>query len=165
VKRILASLFVTSVAICSASAANAQSATSIHTGIVAPACTITATPGTLRSADALPNSIDSSGASDLGSFKLVCNSTHSLAVVKLPTGTTAAVTGLGYKEEFRLIGTGDYADLTSSFAETYTTVPNLIATNAAGRTVQVAAKASVGSGNILPKGTYIINVQATATAN
>jgi hypothetical protein len=169
-KRILASLFVTSVAICSASAANAQltnEATSIHSGTVAPACTVEATPGTLRKPANIPvpSSIDSSASGDLGSFKMICNSTHSLTVAKQTTGTTAIVAGLDYKEEFRLIGTGDYSTLTSSFAEAYTTVSGLAATGSAGRTVSVAARASVGSAYVLPKGDYIINIKATATAN
>jgi hypothetical protein len=170
VKRILASLFVTSVAICSASAANAQLTNtdiSVHTGAVDPACTVQATTGRLKSpTNALvPNSIESSASGDLGSFKMICNSTHSLAVVLLP-GTSPDVTGLDYKEEFQLVGGADgYETLNSSFATIYLTKSGLPATNAAGRTINVAAKASVGPAYILPKGNYIIRIRATATAS
>jgi hypothetical protein len=167
-KRILASLFVTSVAVCSASAASAQvSATSVHTGTVPATCTVAATPGTLSTVatGTTSNSINSDTIPGL--FTIICNSNHSLAVATLTGTSPATAADLGYRQEFRLFN-DSVADATKSlnattFSTTYTTVTALPVTSTTGRTVNVAARASVNTGSVLPAGTYIINVQATVT--
>jgi hypothetical protein len=171
VKRILASLFVTSVAICSASAANAQlpstPAVSIHSGNVPSACTVTALPGTL-SGLANTSSIDSLNA--LGKFTAICNSSHAFKVEILNTGTKplSIPSAANYVEKFRLLNAsnGNTGINTTSFSAAAFTSPALSPTTATGYTVDVAAQASVDSGYTLPSGangvsSYIINVQAT----
>jgi hypothetical protein len=171
VKRILASLFVTSVATCSASAANAQlpsaPATSVHSGNVESACTVTARTGILSGA-ANTSSIDS--LKSLGGFTARCNSAHAFKVEILSTGTKplSIPAEANYVEKFRLLNAsnGNTSINTSSFSSAAFTSPALPPTTATGYTVDVAAQASVDSGYTLPSGangpnSYIINVQAT----
>jgi hypothetical protein len=171
-KKILASLFVTSVAICSASAASAQlpstPVTSVHSGNVPSACTVTATPGTLSSASAITSSINSLSSPGIpGRFTAICNSTHKFEAKLLP-GTKPLSVPTTYVEKFRLLNpsTG-YEDVkTSAFSADTFTSPSLNPTSSTGYTVDVAAEASVTSPATLPSGTsgpnsYVINVQAT----
>jgi hypothetical protein len=174
-KKILASLFVTSVAICSASAANAQNQnilenTSVHTGTIRTTCrfspsdlgSLRSTPGSLIP---LPNEDAPTSLSSLtspGSFTVRCNSNHSFSARLLPgTSPTAVV------ERFRFINTPEPYDRinTPAFSTTFTTVTNLLPTPPEGYVVGVAAEASLANGNILPPGTYVINVEARVMAN
>ncbi len=171
VKRILASLFVASVAICFASAANAQvlSATSEHKGTVPPSCgvatAITAENGTLvpNSTVLAPTSLSSETIP--GSFTITCNSTHSFAAT-LVTGTLPG-TESDYKREFRFFGapTDTHSTLNTiiTFASTFTTVQGLAAAPG-GYNVKVAAKVSLNSGLPLPVSAtdgYVIKIRAT----
>jgi hypothetical protein len=164
-KRILASLFVTSVAICSASAANAQSATSVHSGAVAPGCTISAAPGILSGTGAVPTSINSTASP--GSFTTICNSTHSFAVTLLPGTKPSSIVNANYAEKFSLNAPASYTAInTTSFGSTFTTVTGLPASPAAGYVVGVTAEASLVDGAYLPASAangYVINVRATVT--
>jgi hypothetical protein len=175
VKKILASLFVTSVAICSASVANAQTnaATSVHSGNVPSACTVTAINGTLSSTSAVTSSIDSTGS--LGRFTAICNSTHSFRVELLPGTRPSIPAAANYVERFRLTSTATgYTGITttnnntSNFIVGPITTLSLPPTSSGGYDVDVAAQASVDSGFTLPSGgsganSYIINVRATVT--
>jgi hypothetical protein len=170
-KKILASLFVTSVTICSASAANSQvlSATSEHKGTVPASCgvatAITAENGTLvpNSTVLAPTSLSSETIP--GSFTITCNSTHSFAAT-LVAGTLPG-TESDYKREFRFFGapTGTHNALntTTTFASTFATVPGLAAAPS-GYNVKVAARVSLNSGDPLPVSVtdgYVIKIQAT----
>jgi hypothetical protein len=170
-KKILASLFATFVAICSASAANAQSntATSIHSGNVSSACTVTATPGTLSSTSAVTSSIDST--SSTGKFTAICNSTHSFKVELLGgTKPPSIPTAANYVEKFKLTSAATgYTGITNTeFITGPVTTSSLPPTSSAGYEVVVAAQASVDSAYTLPSGanganSYVINVRATVT--
>jgi hypothetical protein len=178
-KKILASLFVTSVAICSASAANAQSvlvpAISIHTGTIPTSCRfnnptldgsiIATTQGTL-----IPNSTTAptslSSLTSPGSLTIICNSTHTFEA-KLVTGASPTPV----VEKFRFINTpAPYSAINSSFNSgavntSPVTVTGLTATDRTGYVVGVAAEASLANGSVLPPGTYTINIEARVTAN
>jgi hypothetical protein len=171
VKRILASLFVTSVAICSASAANAQlTAESTHTGVIATVCKVEATDAVLvRNNPTLPTSISSNDG--IGAFKTTCNSEHGLTIEKLSSANPTITTGTGYKTEFKLSGAlGAYAALntvaatTDDFVEAPVIKTGLPATGSEGHTIKVAAKGSVATG-FLPAGTYTIKIKATVAAS
>jgi hypothetical protein len=180
-KKILASLFVASVTICSASAANAQAqpvigpTVSIHSGTVPASCrfspslagSLTATPGTLILSE---DGKSLSSLTSLGSFTVICNSTHSFAA-KLITGVKpSAIVETNYSERFRFINTpAPYTTInTTGFSNTFTTVSGLPVTPNAGYVVGVAAEARLVDGTILPVSItngYVINVEATVTAN
>jgi hypothetical protein len=170
-KRILASLFVTSVAICSAPTANAQlDATSVHSGTIPSACKVEATNATLvRIPLTIPTSISSD--SGTGQFKMTCNTTHALKVEWLGSTHPDITTGTSYTEEFKLSGAiSPYSAIntpvgeTSGFVPTTTVVErsNLPATPTAGYTVGVAARGGVATG-FLPAGEYIMRIKATIT--
>jgi hypothetical protein len=185
-KKILASLFVTSVAICSASAANAQvsipPAVSVHNGTVPASCRFSSTVIGSLTANATPATLNlnSEGTSlsslaNPGSFTVICNSNHSFAA-KLITGSRpSAIVESNYFEGFRFINTpSPYTSINTTtttnagFSNTFTTVPNLPATTATGYVVGVAAEAHLVDGAILPVSTtngYVIRVEATVTAN
>lgn len=172
-KKILASLFLASATICSASNANAQTAPdpalSVHSGNVPTACTVTATPGKL-SGVANTSSINSLGTASVGKFTAICNSSHIFKVEILNPGVKPASipSAANYTEKFMLLNASTgYANInTSSFSSSAFTSPSLLPTSAAGYTVDVAAEARVDNGYNLPSGnsglnSYVINVQAT----
>jgi hypothetical protein len=159
VKRILASLFVTSVAICSASAANAQTppVTSMHSGNVSLSCSLAKKDGTLSSTSGFTSSINSNA--DKGFFEIKCNSTHSLKI-ELLAGTKPASVDSSYVEEFKL------TDAPTNYTALNKT--GLIPTDSSGYKVNVEAQGRVTAPKLLPYGasgasSYIINVRATLT--
>jgi hypothetical protein len=172
-KRILASLFVTSVAICSASATNAQTSpvTSVHSGNVPLSCSLTKKDGTLSSTSGFTSSINSNA--DKGFFEVKCNSTHALKI-ELLSGTKPGSVDSSYKEEFRLTDApADYNALNTTgtgtgFVATTPEKTGLIPTDASGYKVNVEAQGSVTLPKLLPYGangltSYVINVRATLT--
>jgi hypothetical protein len=177
-KKILASLFVTSVAICSASAANAQSTisdVSIHRGTVPASCRFDASLAGSLTATPVPVTLNLNTAgtslssiANPGRFTVICNSNHSFAAV-LETGRRPSTIDVAnYSERFRFLGAVEPYDRinTSDFAATFATVTNLPATPRAGYVVQVAAEARLVDGGILPASSvngYEINIQATVT--
>jgi hypothetical protein len=169
VKRILASLFVTSVAICSASAANAQTppVTSMHSGNVSLSCSLAKKDGTLSSTSGFTSSINSNA--DKGFFEIKCNSTHSLKI-ELLAGTKPASVDSSYVEEFKLTDAPtNYTALnTTDFVVSTPDKTGLIPTDSSGYKVNVEAQGRVTAPKLLPYGasgasSYIINVRATLT--
>jgi hypothetical protein len=166
VKRILASLFVTSVAICSASAANAQitvgQGTSTHTGTVIPTCTLVAVGANLTSSETVPTSISS--ANGLGKFTTKCNSSHALRIELITGSNPLLPTGATYTEEFKLISNDDgYTGIASDFGSGQVNRGPLPATSTNGYVVAVEARGIITTGFYLPAGSYTIRVRATAT--
>jgi hypothetical protein len=167
VKRILVSLFVTSVAICYASAANAQvtdTDISVHTGKIDPACTIEGTSASLIYKAESPNRI-SSDANTVGTFKAICNSTHKLDV-KILSATGPAITQTdAYIKKFRLTPPSGYSTITTNGQYVVGPVQFTALAPTAGYVVGVEAEGSVANG-FLPGSTinYVITVEATITA-
>jgi hypothetical protein len=175
VKRILASLFVTSVAICSASAANADAtATSTHEGSIATACnTIVPIGGALtRISDT-----EISSAGGLGNFNIKCNTNHTLKFQILHASSSQPVIPelAAYTRNFSLSTTDlRYSTVTSNGFTTFTTnavneltFSGLLPTTSAGYDVKVAAKGTIGAAYILPASAtpYKIVIEAMLTSN
>ncbi len=161
-KRILASLFVTSVAICSASTANAAlEGTSIHSGTVPSECDVVATNATLAYATASPTVISSAGGA--GNFNIKCNSTHQLTIEQLsitaPTNHPVLPTDATYTAGFSL-GSSIAAINRATFTAVTVTASGL---NPGEYNVSVAARGTItGAGAPrLPSGPYRIDVKAT----
>jgi hypothetical protein len=173
-KRILTSLFVTSVVICSASAAGAQtlSATSVHTGIVPASCgfdpVITATPGTLiPNGTATTSTTSLSSDTNFGSFTVRCNTAHSFTATLLDGTQPGTRPQSDYLREFRLFGAPPtHATITKEFSPAGFTVGGLEVSPTNGYSVNVAARTSLITAPSapplpLPVGTYVINIRAT----
>ncbi len=177
-KKILASLFVAAAAICSTSAANAQTAPepaiSIHTGTIPTSCrfnspTLEGSIAATRQGTLIPNietaPTSLSSLTSPGSLTIICNSRHKFEA-RLLTGASP----IPVVEKFRFINTPEpYDRINSSFnlGATNTipiTVTGLPATEREGYIVGVAAEASLANGGVLPPGTYTINVEAKITA-
>jgi hypothetical protein len=165
-KRILSSLFVTSVAICSASVANAQAtADSTHQGSVPMACSVTATNAILVFNATTPNLINSNSG---GTFTTICNSQHTMRVEILsspPSSSPAIPSGATYVQEFQLSGaSSSYSGLnTNEFVTGPVSQTSLPLTTGTGYVLNVRAQGRINNGFILPAGPYTIVVRATAT--
>jgi hypothetical protein len=179
-KKILASLFVTSVAICSASAANAQAALgpviSTHTGTIPASCrfsstvagSIVATDGILAPNSAsTPTSLNSENTDgSLGSFKVICNSNHTFAAQLLTASKPLTIADADYIQRFKLIAPSTHPTITTGgFTANSFTVGSLTPSAIDGYVVRVAAEAKLSGDALLPVGTYVVRVQATVTAN
>ncbi len=166
-KKILASLFVTSVTICSASAANAAlEGTSTHSGTVPSECDVVATGASLVYVATSPTEISSETGN--GNFNIKCNSKHKLTIEQLPiaegTNRPALPAGATYTAQFQLSGapTPDYGVLNVNFGTTAVVGTDL---KQGEYNVKVAAKGAITGAAKLPSGTYKIEVKATLVAS
>jgi hypothetical protein len=170
-KKILASLFVASVTICSASAANAQATTttSVHSGTVPVLCTtITPTNGSLTKR----SDTEISSAGSTGNFKIICNSNHTLSFRISESSNPSIPVAASYTKKFSVLSTDtNYTGITSNgFIENATTplsFTGLLPTPSTGYDVKVAAQGTVSAGYTLPGSTtpYSITIEGNLTPN
>jgi hypothetical protein len=179
-KKILASLIAISTVVGFASASHAGGSnapggntvatnfTSDHTGSVDGTCSLTVVNGVLPNNQGFVSSLTSTTK---GSISTVCNTTTSTIAVKLDTGV--APTQPGYVEEFQLdAGTGAYpagaagAGVSGGFQGTAYTYNKIDLSNGFSgipSTMDVTARGSVTTPQILAAGSYTIKVKATVT--
>jgi hypothetical protein len=134
---------------------------SIHTGDVVATCSLDVTDGALPTGQGFVNSLTSTTK---GKISTVCNSVGSTLKVELVPGVHP--TQPNYTERFRLNGgTGAYATgLPSGFiAGPYNKTNLSNGFSSAISKIDVTARASVPTSQVLAVGTYTINVRATVT--
>jgi hypothetical protein len=134
---------------------------SIHTGSVVATCSLDVTDGALPTGQGFVNSLTSTTK---GKISTVCNSTGSTLKVELAPGVHPVQPN--YTERFRLTGgTGVYATglPTGFIAGPYNRTNLSNGFSSAVSTIDVTARASVPTSQVLAVGTYTVNVKATVT--
>jgi hypothetical protein len=162
-KKILASLIALSTIVGFASAASAQTATSVHSGSVTATCTITSTAGTFAN-PGLSNAMTSTGES----FSTVCNSAGSKvdltkSAESLAGGDAAVVAAAGVTSTIGAVTAGSngaYSGITGG-ATTKADLSNGYSSTLS--LLNVAATATAGSDKYLPSGAYSVTILATVT--
>ncbi len=142
---------------------SAASFTSSHSGSVSGTCSLAVTDGVMPINQGFVSSLTSTTK---GSIATVCNTTSSNIAVTLDPGLSPAQPG--YVEEFQLDGgTGAYpANASGGFQPTgYTYSLTDLSNGFSGiaSTMDVTARGSVPTPQLLAAGAYTINVKATVT--
>jgi hypothetical protein len=168
-KKILSALIAVSAVAGFAGAANAAGndpgfgATtgfdSIHTGDVVATCSLDVTDGALPTSQGFVSSLTSTTT---GKISTVCNSTGSTITVTLGTGV--APTQPNYTQDFKLDnGSGAYNTVSTGFISAYNQTDLSNGFSSVASNLDITARASVPTSQVLAAGTYTVVVNATVT--
>lgn len=139
--------------------------TSVHSGTVAPTCSLFVKNGSLPIDETLTSALTTNNSpTDAGLISTVCNRASSTLKVELGTGLFPSQTNI--TQHFLLSnGTGAYATgLSTTFSATTFNRTNLTNSySSATSDVRVRARIFVPSTQNLRSGSYTVNVVATVT--